>query len=254
MIITINRFLNKCKYNILIDDLRLQLLSHPDYPSFRAVTDTLDYFGVKNMALEVPKSALSQLPGAFLAQVHRKEAETVLVEQKKHGIKLITDQGKPVTMPVAEFEQIWDGAIIAVEPSEKPTERTENFSFSTFISVGILLIIAIGLQRYQTTGYFQVVYGALALAGLLLSIFSISGQPGFEALHQFCKGGCSAAPNMQKDSFLARLPLNDMALVYFAYLTLSLSLGSLGAFLMQLLPIVVLPVIAVSLYSHALFW
>ena len=60
-------YLKKEGYSINLDDFKLQLLSNPSYPSVKSITDTLDYFGVENIAANVPKDALNQLPNFFLA-------------------------------------------------------------------------------------------------------------------------------------------------------------------------------------------
>ena len=36
-------------YKIAINDLNLKLISHSEYPSVKAITDTLDYFGIENV-------------------------------------------------------------------------------------------------------------------------------------------------------------------------------------------------------------
>jgi hypothetical protein len=70
--------------------LNLQLLSHPEYPSLKSITDTLDYFEIENLAAAVPKDALSQMPKSFLALVSSERGdEVVLVEKKSNGIQTV---------------------------------------------------------------------------------------------------------------------------------------------------------------------
>ena len=74
---------------VTLNDVHLQLLSHTDYPSLKAVTDTLDYYEIDNVAANVPKDALSQLPKVFLALLEDEgETELVLAQQKAHTILL----------------------------------------------------------------------------------------------------------------------------------------------------------------------
>ena len=72
------------------EDVYLQLLSHIDYSSLKAITGTRDYFGIESLAANAPKDALSQLPKSFLALVEKQgSTELVLVTQSKkkvHGI------------------------------------------------------------------------------------------------------------------------------------------------------------------------
>ena len=79
--------------------VHLHLLTHPDHPSVKAITDTLDYFGVENLAANVPKDALEQLPKTFLALIKEDNGdELVLVQQKERRIKLthISEKKKPL--------------------------------------------------------------------------------------------------------------------------------------------------------------
>lgn len=54
-------------YSVKRQDLHLQLLSHNEYLSLKSITDTQDYFGTENIAANIPKDILSQLPNYLLA-------------------------------------------------------------------------------------------------------------------------------------------------------------------------------------------
>ena len=83
------------------EDIYLQLLSHTDYPSLKAITDTLDYSDIESLEANVPKDALPQLPKSFLALVEKQGSTAlVLVSQSKKRIHVRTLNNKKETFLV----------------------------------------------------------------------------------------------------------------------------------------------------------
>ena len=63
----LSNYLKRELYSLNQNDLKIQLLSNPDYPSVKSITDTLNYFDIENIAANIPKDAFVQLPNLFLA-------------------------------------------------------------------------------------------------------------------------------------------------------------------------------------------
>ncbi|MGY0392301.1 hypothetical protein ACW5R3_07090 [Bizionia sp. KMM 8389] len=61
------QFLQNKKIKINSEELKLQLLGHPSYPSLHAVTGVLSHFNINNVAIQVPVTAeiLTQLSDIF---------------------------------------------------------------------------------------------------------------------------------------------------------------------------------------------
>src|SRR5690606_5370882 len=79
MSLLLEKFLIKNNYtHFNKNDISLQLLIHPNNPSFRAMTDTLDYFGIDNVAANVPEQALELLPDDFLTVIEDNGSKLVL--------------------------------------------------------------------------------------------------------------------------------------------------------------------------------
>jgi len=112
----VHQFLRENNYRLDLQDYELQLLSHPDYPSFRSISDTLDYFNILNIAAQVPKESLEQLPLSFLTVVTAGGLPELASIKRKRKIK-ITTSAATSEMSADEFGKIWSGAIIAVEPN-----------------------------------------------------------------------------------------------------------------------------------------
>lgn len=64
------------------ESIDLQFPSHANYPNINAITDTLDDFGINNVATNIPKDVLTQLPNVFLALI-KKDGTTVLVSVRQ---------------------------------------------------------------------------------------------------------------------------------------------------------------------------
>ena len=60
-------FLTKTGHSLNSEELKLQLLSHPTYPSLHSVTGVLTHFRIDNVAVDVPidQETLEQLPDVF---------------------------------------------------------------------------------------------------------------------------------------------------------------------------------------------
>lgn len=75
------------KNNIHInqEELKLQLLSHPSYPSLHAMTGVLGHFNINNLALRllVNEEILAQLPPCFIANVKKEDSIERLFYQMK---------------------------------------------------------------------------------------------------------------------------------------------------------------------------
>ena len=91
-------------------DLELQLQIHPNYPSFQSVTDTLDYFDIDNIAVEVPLEALDQLPKSFISLVKEENREEIVSVIKTNTTIEVTDaeQGRSLIKLIDTLEALDD--------------------------------------------------------------------------------------------------------------------------------------------------
>ena len=64
-------YLRKSGYRLNAQDFHAHLLSNPTYPSIKSVTDTLDYFGVSNMAAMIPRNSILELPDHLPLQIRQ---------------------------------------------------------------------------------------------------------------------------------------------------------------------------------------
>lgn len=247
-------FLNKNSYFLNKEDLNLQLLSHEDYPSFRSVSDTFDYFGVENLAANVPVEALEQLPEYFMTLINVDEKPVFVSVQKTKNRIICKGNGKKTRYySFSDFQNIWTGTIIVVEKNATPTvdKNRQNIIISVIATV---LIVAILLYPFSLI---TTLLGFLSLSGVYLSWLITKEELGIQdtVTTTLCntlneKGSCSTIIN-SKVRFLGWLSLSTATSVFFlSQLALLLFIGFDKTFFTIAL-LAALPVLLFSFYSQA---
>ena len=171
-------YLQKSGHKINERDLSLQLEGNPHYPSLRSITDTFDYFGVENVAAQVPVGAIDQMPENFLANILDEYGNSLVVEVVKKGNKLRVTDGGDINgkMLTNDFKIIWTGNIIAVEPGENSSEQ-----FSGQLqrhSPAVLVVLLTLVACFQITEWTIAIYPILAAAGVYLSSLAVREELG----------------------------------------------------------------------------
>ena len=106
------KFLRINNYYLTKNRIKRELLSHPEFPSIKAITDTLDSFNIDNLAAQVSKDTLTKLPSNFLSVMN--DGNINMVFKKSITIKLQPINGSQ-NISLDEFKKLWSGTIIAVE-------------------------------------------------------------------------------------------------------------------------------------------
>ncbi|GGG36773.1 hypothetical protein GCM10011344_42000 [Dokdonia pacifica] len=256
------RFLVQSKITSLAkEDIHLQLLSHADYPSINAITDTLDYFGIENIAANVPKDALQQLPKLFLALIETgKNTELVLVTQLQKGIRVRTLQNKKKIRSIEKFSSQWTGTIIAIEQEEKKGSFiTRQSSFKTIITTSILLSIIV-MALLFTTSISHAVYTFLTVIGSVVSYLIYKESTGVKdtvtskvcAIVSLKVDSCSAVITSKEGRISKNVGLGDASLLYFTSLFFVITLVGVHTSTLFTIAIGSLFVVAYSLYLQGI--
>jgi len=255
----LNTYLKKESFVINQDELKLQLLSHPSYPSLHSVTGVLDHFNIDNMALEVPANigTLKQLPKHFITLTTDKN-QFVIVSQVNNNIHLFYGNKKKKIISEDEFLGIWGGVIVVVEKDEVETSdvNIDNKTISKTLSfVTGLLIFSIFF--FFKPSLFESFHFILSLIGIWISFLIIKHEYGFQSktLDKICTANeatnCDAVLNSKGASISNYLKLSDISLIYFIGLTLSwlLSVNYLASTnSIVLLTLIALPITIYSIY------
>ncbi|WP_299271751.1 vitamin K epoxide reductase family protein [uncultured Psychroserpens sp.] len=208
------------------EELKLQLSSHPSYPSLHALTGVLDHFNIPNLALQlaVNNDIFEQLPISFIANVSIDKGDHLaLIEKKKNRIKILTDTNKNRFVTKEEFLEQWNGIIVAIEKDETVKEAINNPI--TKVTKQILIVLGILFTGYLMYSYnilFAQVHFLLSGLGLMVSVFVLRHELGTQSstANSFCnlsqKTSCDAVLNSKGATILGAIKLNDISIVVFS--------------------------------------
>jgi len=254
----LQNYLKKEGYSIANENFKLQLTSNPSYPSVKSVTDTLDYFNISNIAANVPKDALDQLPDFFLAILNEGiESSMAQVEQKSNVIKLFNNDGSKETVSVEEFKKSWNGTLIAIEKNTLASNGSLSW-FSSPITLLVLLTI-FGLGRsILNFNFLTVVFSSLTCIGVWLSYFIIQEDLGVynDTTSKICNSAkqnasCSDVISSKTSKLFSRFALSDISAVYFVGSIVLLAIYGFQASFFVTLSILSVPVLIYSIYAQA---
>jgi protein-disulfide isomerase/uncharacterized membrane protein len=241
-------------------DLYLQLLSHNEFPSIKAVTDTLDYFGIESIAANVPTDALAQMPDHFLAlQTETNQSELVLVKKKSSKIQYTDQANKKHTKSYDDFSENWTGTIIAIEKENKkmiaPLGRFKTTQFILVIAIVFAIVLA-GISNYSIV---NLGYVTLAVIGAAISYLTTKEELGIKdkVTTKVCGAisgdtlGCSNVINSREGKIFGVLSLADSSLLFFISTMLFSVFYGASHTITLVLAWASVPVILFSLYVQA---
>ncbi len=225
-------FLKKYDIHIHTAELKLQLLSHPSYPSLHSVTGVLSHFNIENVALEVPtdKETLYQLPDSFLSLTELNGSkEYVIVSRIQDKIELVYSNQSKEKIGVDNFLDIWSGIIVVIEKdeksvSEKPVRSTE---LTKYFFLGVFGIVLCSLFFMSEPSVFQYVHFLLTLVGLTISVLIVNHELGVKSkfTDAICAStsatSCEEVLNSKGATLFGNVKLSDLSLVYFATLAIA---------------------------------
>lgn len=243
------------------EDVSLQLRSHKDYPSVKAITDTLDYFGIENIAANVPKDALQQLPKLFLALIEKEgNTELVFVTQLKNGIRIRTIQNKKQNLSFEEFTTEWTGTIIAIEHDEEKASLVRTQSNFTGIILVSTLLFAIVVALLFTSKVTYAFYTFLTVVGGVISYLISKESIGIkDAISEKVCGvlsskvnSCQTVIKSNEGAIYQGFGLGDASVVYFTSLFFITIFLGVQTSMLLVLSIGTLFVVAYSIYLQAI--
>lgn len=246
------KYISEAGFSINYNTLKLQLLSHQNYPSFKSIIDSFDYFGIENIAVNVPTDVYDQLPDNFLCvMVYRDKRHIVHVKKYKNNVKLYGCEYAD-TVTVEEFKERWTGDVIAIENTQN--KRVNN---SNAYLLPLFLVLAFLTLQFQSFSFTYIFLSLLSLAGVLVSFFIIREETGLnnEAISKVCnsinkEGGCSSVINTSKSKLFGFVSLSDSAITFFSSQLLILLFFGLNTSFFFLLILSGIPFIIYSLYSQ----
>lgn len=168
----ISKYLKLNNYSDLEDNFKDLFLSHPDYPSLYAVTDSFDYLRIENIAAIVPKDKFTELPQKFMTFF---KGEFVLISKQSDFISIEHDDLKEVTLKKDEFLKSWEGLVVGVEPNEKKYNKLYSSNLTNKFKQSLLIIIPlILLLFFKDLDVYNLLSSIVIIIGFLLSVLILN--------------------------------------------------------------------------------
>lgn len=251
MINIVKKYLEKNQYANLTGEFEELFLSHPNYPSVFAITDSLNVLSVENIAIKIPKEQFVELPDSFLAIFKQ---ELVLVFKKQDSVVVETDKGKKESFTFNEFLTDWNEVVIAIEPNTATFIKKESRSVKwPLYSLPVLASVIIALMN-NSYALSSIALLITSMLGLLVSVFIVAEKFGFknEAVSKFCNlssnASCDSVIKSDQSELNKWLDFSDLPLLFFGISVLALLLDPKLSVVVGGLSLLALPVIAYSIW------
>lgn len=255
MSVIFNKFLSIHKFSSLYNEFKDNYESHPNYPSLFAITDTLSILKIENVAANVPKDQLEELPDCFLGYVYDEEKglDLALVEQNKDKISITFEDNKKQVLSINSFNEIWNGVVIAIEPNELNDKKT-NATLSKIIVVAFGLFGLFFLKQGTTFSILANVSFFLYTIGFVFSVFIIqeklgSGQASVSKLCSFSETtSCDSVINSSTAKINNLIDFSDLPIIFFSTSVLAMLLDSTSHSIINGLSLFSIPIVFYSIW------
>jgi uncharacterized membrane protein len=189
------------------EELKNDLIGHPDYPSLFALNETLQNYGIQNTPLEISDGSLHQFFAPFIVyyEIDKHVNDFVLVTGiDAQNIKLISKDKKSIKLSHDDFMNRWKKILIRIDSVHPVPRRASNAlikletkerNIRNVLGVIVLafLMLFVGKKSYDFQGSTILFTSWLALtfAGSVVSfiLLSFDIRSNNELVKQFCSAG-----------------------------------------------------------------
>lgn len=252
MLKLVQKFLQINRYSEIKNEFKDLFLSHPNYPSLFAITDSLDLLSVENAAVRVSKEQIVDLPSNFLAYF---KEELILVEKAKNFVRINTIKKGSQKLSYEKFLLDWNGVIVAIEPNNVVARENLKVEFS-WLKYGLPLLLIVGLSFYYNTyNVFSLVFLTTTILGFVVSVFIIQEKLGFKnsIISHICNltstSSCSDVINSKDGNENKWISFPDLPLIFFSASLISILIQPLdSAIFIGFLSLLAIPIIVSSIW------
>ena len=258
MVNIVQKYLGLNKFSHLNNEFENLYLSHPNYPSLFALTDTLDLLNVENVVAKVDKNQILELPDVFLALINsNNEEEIVLISKQEKNIKVETNKSKISLYTYEDFDEIWYGVVVAIEPNENEIKKDAINNKSqkmNYIFVALFLFAILSFFNFSI-GFSYFPYLICSYFGILISYFIIQDKFGIEneIVSKICKGfntECDTVINSDDKYSNKYFNFADLPIIFFTTCFITLIFQPTQFYYVGLLSFLSIPVLIYSIYSQ----
>lgn len=231
--------------------LNEQLQSHPDYPSLLSITETLDELGIENIAIEIPKEHLHEVPVPFFAHLYGHGDEFAVVKDRDDLDKQFPD-----------FFKRWSRVIVLAEKPAKWDHkennewlRNESRKLLNIVAFCGLLCAFIIASILLTGQWQQVALLVIGVAGFFTVLLLVSKDLGLEnkIADKICgdDANCDSVIRSKAAYPLPGISWSDVGIIWFSFLILAILISSFEKNITSYFP--VLSVLAICSLPFTIF-
>lgn len=251
------------KVNVSMDTINDTLQSHPDYPSFLSISDSLNNWKVENLVIQTSAEKLAEIPTPFITSF-KQGVFVAVFEVLENEIVIVNQQGKKETIAKNVFLSQWTENILVAEANEFSGEINYQQKINatniktvvySLIPLGILASLLMPFMNGSIT-LLPTMYLLVKLIGLTASVLLLwydidKGNP---LLKQICSGiqkaNCSAVLNTKAATLGGIVTWSEVGFVYFAGSLLFSALAGINTVLpvLSIFSLLALPYIIFSIY------
>lgn len=254
-------YLKHHKISIDVNEFKFQAQAHPNYPSLLALSDTLTFFNIPNLATRVYKDEIEDLPDSFLALLEKEDQKTSFFFLNRTNKLYQYTQGKEKKeISLEKVKEIWKDVVLLIEKPDDFDEQTTKAAMPQFLKMLGLMIFALVLIYWFSNSFIALCFGFFSIIGLIFSFEALKTELGINSKvsEAFCgiisNADCKQVINSKKVSWLNRFKISDISIWFFSSQILSLFLFSIAIVsnfyfgYIFILLIISLPITAYSLY------
>ena len=157
------------KVNVSMETINDTLQSHPDYPSFLSISDSLNNWKVENLVIQTSAEKLSEIPTPFIT-IFKQGVFVIVFEVLENELLIVNQQGKKETIAKNVFLSQWTENILVAEANNSLlfSQTKEAFANNFIFALYALFIPTISwfllkplLKRLQVAKYEKRSYSML---------------------------------------------------------------------------------------------
>lgn len=223
------KYLKTEKITIDQNEFLFQVQSHNNYPTLLAISDTLTFFKVNNLATRLEHNDVVHLPNTFIALLQEETSSYLsLVERKGDGFQISKDE-KTSIISNEMFEKMFQNIVLLAEKEENELTAKKSNNLVVF---GLIFILITYLFSVFTNDSSLLTFLFIGFAGIgiYLSLEAISHEFGIqtkfsEAVCTITKNSdCDAVINAKKSKFLENFNFSEASITFFSAQILGLLL------------------------------
>jgi len=211
----------------IIKEFKVQIQSHPNYPSLLAISDTLSFLDIDNGAFPISFGEIHELPQNFIALLKDEEQKSVfpkLIQTNPDYDKfwLYEEEGSGKFKEIEKelLGQQWAGTVFLAEGEEK--KQTDGLKLGKYLLPSAILASLLLLFYFANANIYLTTFMLLSVVGLYITYEIINEQYTDKsgALQKLCSintnTSCNQVLSSKKWQVFDYLNFSDLSLYLFS--------------------------------------